>query len=61
MTFWFQKFSAIIAELAAIDDCKLRHCVVVYDFDVSSQTFKVKDSHAVKYEIAINRPDCQQV
>ena len=35
------------------------HCVMIYA--VENQNFKIKDSHGVKYEIPIDRPDFQQV
>ena len=35
------------------------HCVMIYALE--NQNFKIKDSHGVKYEIPIDRPDFYQV
>ena len=35
------------------------HCVIIYG--VENQNFKIKDSHGVKYEIPVDRPDFLQV
>ena len=49
---------AIVANLGDISSGD-GHCVMIYA--VKNRNFKVKDSHGVKYEIPIDRPDFYQV
>ena len=52
---------AIVAGLGNIFKTELGHCVMIYAVDDQKTRFKIKDSHGVKYEIPIDRPDFFQV
>ena len=49
---------AIVANLGNISTGD-GHCVMLYAF--KNGNFKIKDSHGVKYEIPLDRPDFFQV